>query len=450
MLLWIRKILARLDLKPVTFNPPLLLSGLLAALILIGMVLLKLPVSTVRPISWLDALFLSTSASTVTGLTLFDVPATFSLFGQIVLMVLIQVGGIGVMSFAVFFFVLMGKKISIRQRQLMQEALGSPSIGGVIRLVSWLFTFSFVIELVGAFFLAFRFIPDYGWGRGIYYSIFHSISGFNQAGFSLFPGSMAQYVGDPIVNLTLTMLITLGGIGFTVLADLLSTRRFRKLQLHSQVMLVGTVIINVGAVLAIFLIEAGNPRTLGALSGWDKAWAAFFQGIAPRTAGFSTFDPAGLSQAALLLTMLMMFIGAGSTSTSGGIKLTTFMIVVAEVATFLRGRREVVLNKRTIKHQVIVRAVSIISISVAVVFLALFLLCLSEDLPFMMILFEVISAFGTAGLSIGATSELSVFGQIVIMCVMFFGKVGPLTLAFSVTRRSKVDIRYPDGEIYTG
>lgn len=447
---WIQNILRRLDLKPVTLNPPLLLSGLLFILIVIGTLLLKLPFATVRPISWMDALFLSTSASTVTGLSPFDTGTTFTFFGQIILMLLIQVGGIGVMSFAVFFFILMGKKVSIRQRQLMQEALGSPSIGGVIRLVSWLFTFSFVIELFGAFFLAFRFVPDYGLGKGIYYSIFHSISGFNQAGFSLFPRSMAQYVGDPIINLTLAMLITLGGVGFTVLADLLSTRRFRRLQLHSQVMLAGTVVINIVAVLAVLLIEYGNPHSLGMLNGWDKAWAAFFQGISPRTAGFSTVDPAGLSQATILLTMLMMFIGAGSTSTSGGIKLTTFMIVIAQVATFLHGRREVVLNKRTIKNQVIVRAVAIISISVLVILFALFLLCLSENQPFLTILFEVVSAFGTAGLSLGATPLLSDFGQVVIMCVMFFGKVGPLTLAFSVTRRLKVDIRYPDGEIYTG
>ncbi|SFG96467.1 trk system potassium uptake protein TrkH [Sporolactobacillus nakayamae] len=445
-----KKILSALDLKPFRFSPPLFLSILLFIIIVIGTLLLKLPISTVHPISWLDALFLSTSASTVTGLSPFETGQTFTFFGQIVLMLLIQVGGIGVMAFAVFFVILLGKKVSIRQRQLMQEALNVPSIGGVIRLVSWILIFSFVIELIGTFFLAFRFVPEFGWGKGLYYGLFHSISGFNQAGFSLFPGSMSQYIGDPIVNLTMIMMITLGGIGFTVLAELLSTHRYHKLSLHAQVMITGTLIINVIGVLAIFIIEYANPHTLGPLSIGNKFWAAFFQGISPRTAGLTTIDPAGLSQASLLLTMLMMFIGAGSTSTSGGIKLTTFMIIIAQVFTFLKGRREVVINKRTVNHQVIVRAVSIISISVIVVLLAVFLLCLSENQPFVVILFEVISAFGTAGESIGATAHLSAFGKIVIMCVMFFGKVGPLTLAFSVTKRSHVDIRYPDGEIYTG
>ncbi|MCO7177106.1 TrkH family potassium uptake protein [Sporolactobacillus kofuensis] len=445
-----KKILSALDVKPFTFSPPLFLSILLVVIIAIGTLLLKLPISTVHPISWLDALFLSTSASTVTGLSPFETGETFTFFGQVVLMLLIQIGGIGVMSFAVFFVILLGKKISIRQRQLMQEALNVPSIGGVIRLVSWILIFSFAIELIGAFFLAFRFVPEFGWGKGLFYGLFHSISGFNQAGFSLFPGSMHHYLGDPIVNLTMVTMITLGGIGFTVLAELLSTHRFRKLSLHTQVMVVGTLVINVLAVLAIFLLEYRNPNSLGPLSLGDKFWAAFFQGISPRTAGLTTIDPAGLSQASLLLTMLMMFIGAGSTSTSGGIKLTTFMIVIAQVFTFLKGRREVVINKRAVNHQVIVRAVSIISISIIVILIALFLLCISENQPFEVILFEVISAFGTAGESIGATAHLTPFGKVVIMGVMFFGKVGPLTLAFSVTRRSHVDIRYPDGEIYTG
>ncbi|MCI1857402.1 MAG: TrkH family potassium uptake protein [Sporolactobacillus sp.] len=446
----LKKLLEKLNVNSITFNPPFLLSCMLFVLIAIGTCLLKLPIATTRPISWPEALFISTSASTITGLTPFEIARTFTLFGQIILLILIQVGSVGVMSFAILFFILMGKRVSIRQRQLMQEALGTPSIGGVIRLVSWLLSFSFIVELFGTFFFALRFVPDYGWGRGLYYSIFHSISGFNQAGFSLFRGSMAAYVGDPIVNLTLALLITLGGIGFTVIADLLSTRRFRQLQLHSQIMLIGTVVIDAAAIVIIFLIEHNNPQTLGMLSHGDQVWAAFFQGISPRTAGFTTVNPSGLNQATLLFIILLMFIGAGSTSTGGGIKLTTFMIVIAQVATFLHGRREVVLNKRTIKRHVIVRAVSIITISVLVILLALFLLCLSEKLPFLTILFEVVSAFGTVGLSIGATAQLSVFGQFVIMGVMFFGKVGPLTLAFSVARRSKANIRYPDGEIYTG
>lgn len=447
---FLKKTLKKLDLRPFTFNPPLLLSVMLLVIIMVGTLLLKLPFAAEHPISWMEALFFSTSASTVTGLTPSDPGETFTFFGEIVLLLLIQVGGIGVMSFAVFFVILLGRKITIKQRQLMQEALNQPSIGGVIRLVSWIFSFSFVIECIGAFFLACRFVPDYGWGMGIYYSIFHSVSGFNQAGFSLFHNSMSAYVGDPIVNLTLIMLITLGGIGFTVLSDLISSKHVRDLTLHSKVMLIGTLVVNIAAFFIIFSIEFGNSESLGSLSGSEKIWASLFQSVSPHSAGLTTVDPVGLTDATLLLTMVMMFIGAGSTSTSGGIKLTTFMIIIAEVISFLKGKKDVVLLKRTINHPVIVRAVSITSISVLVIFIALFLLCITEDMSFLMILFEVVSAFGTAGESIGATADLSGLGQVIIMCVMFFGKVGPLTLAFSVARPSRVDIHYPDGEIYTG
>ncbi|RYM05495.1 Ktr system potassium transporter B [Sporolactobacillus sp. THM7-7] len=446
----LKRILNKFDIKPFTFNPPLLLALLLFFLIILGTLLLKLPFSTERPISWTDAFFFSTSASTVTGLAPFDMNETFTLFGEIVLMVLIQVGGIGVMSFAVFFIILLGKRISMKQRQLMQEALNQPSIGGVIRLVLWLFGFSISIELVGCVFLAARFVPEFGWIKGLYYSLFHAISAFNQAGFTMFPDSLGSYVGDPIINLTITLLITLGGIGFSVLADLWSSRRFSDLALHSKVMLVGTLIIDTVAISAIFLIECSNPHTLGPLPLGDKILAAWFQGISPRTAGFSTVDTGELSHATLLLSMALMFIGGGSTSTSGGIKLSTFILIVAEVIAFLKGKKEVVLMKRTISQQIIARAMAITFISVFVVFLALLLLSLTEDLPFLDLTHEVVSAFGTAGASTGVTSHLTDFGKFVIICVMFFGKIGPLTLAFSFARRSPANIRYPDGEIYTG
>ncbi|RYM05565.1 Ktr system potassium transporter B [Sporolactobacillus sp. THM7-7] len=441
---------AFLDIKPFTFNPPLFLALLFLGFVVGGGLLLKLPIALEHPISWIDAFFVATSAATVTGLSPADPGTTFTYFGKTVIMVLIQVGGLGVMSFAVLFVILLGRKVSIRQRQLMQEALNQPSIGGVIRLVFWLFAFSLMIECFAAAVLAFRMVPLFGWGKGLFYSIFHAVSAFNNAGFALFPDNLIRFVGDPVINLTITLLIISGGFGFTVLADLFTRRRFRKLSLHSRIMIVGTVIVNVFAIFAIYLIEYHNPATLGALSGGDKIWAAYFQGITPRTAGFNTIDYGGMTTAGLLLTIFLMFIGAGSTSTGGGIKLTTFIVILAEVAAFLKGKKEVEIARRTISGRVIARAMAIVTVSMLLMMISLFLLSLTEKAPFIDIVFEAFSAFGTVGLTVGLTSHLSIFGKLIIMCLMFFGKVGPLTLAFSFSKRTLANIRYPDEDILTG
>lgn len=436
--------------RPLTLNPQLLLVLVFLGFVLVGGLLLKLPIATEKPISWIDAFFIAVSASTVTGLAPVDPGTTFSTFGETVIMLLIQVGGLGVMTFAVFFVILLGRKISIRQRQLMQEALNQPSIGGVIRLVLWLLGISIAIEAIAACFLAFRMVPEFGWGTGLFYSVFHAVSAFNNAGFALFPNNLIGFVGDPLVNLTITMLIMTGGIGFTVLADLFSGHRFKKMSLHSRTMIAGTIAVNVFAIAAILLLEWRNPETLGALSFTDKLWAGYFQGITPRTAGFNTIDYGGMTTAGILLTVFLMFVGAGSTSTGGGIKLTTFIVLLADVLSFLKGQKEVEMGRRTIERHVIARATAIVLLSLLLIGVALFLLSLSEQASLEQILFEVVSAFGTVGLTMGLTADLSAFGKLVIMCVMFFGKLGPLTIAFSLSRRSHAPIRYPNEDVLTG
>ncbi|MGM0879310.1 MAG: potassium transporter TrkG, partial [Bacillota bacterium] len=223
------------------------------------------PAASTEPISWLDALFTATSAMTVTGLVVVDTGTAYTLFGELVIVGLIQVGGLGIMSFAVLIYIMLGKKIGMKERILIQQALNQTSLGGVINLVRNLFIFSFTIEFIAMFLLSFRWVPEFGWSKGIYFSFFHSISAFNNAGFGLLPDSLMQYVGDPIINIVISFLFIIGGIGFTVLVDIKHKRSFKKLSLHTKLMLVGSFVINIIAMLFIFFVEYSNPKTLGGL-----------------------------------------------------------------------------------------------------------------------------------------------------------------------------------------
>jgi trk system potassium uptake protein len=439
-----------MKLRSIRLNPHQLLILVFSIFIILGTLLLKLPFSTTHSISWVDAFFTATSAMTVTGLVVMDTAETYTLFGEIVIMSLIQLGGLGIMSFALLIFMMLGKKIGLKERLLIQQALNQTSLGGIVKLVKNLFIFSFFIEFIAMVFLAFRWVPEFGWGKGIYYSIFHAISAFNNAGFALWPDGLMRYAGDPIINIGITFLFIIGGIGFSVLSDLWYKKSFRKLSLHSKLMIVGTLIINLFAMFFIFVLEYSNPNTLAPLSTGDKIWASYFQAVTPRTAGFNTIDIGSLNESTISLFLLLMFVGAGSASTGGGIKLTTFVVIILSVITFLKGKRELVVGRRSIADSFIFKSLAISTISLVFVFAAVFILNITENAPFLMILFEVISAFGTVGLSMGLTGDLSVIGKIVIIIVMFAGKLGPLTLAFSLARPEKAKIRYPNEDILTG
>ncbi|MBP3949857.1 TrkH family potassium uptake protein [Bacillus suaedae] len=436
--------------KQIQMSPPQILAISFLTAILLGTVLLMLPFSTTEPISWVDALFTATSATTVTGLAVVDTGTIFTIFGQIVILILIQIGGLGLMTFAVLIIVVLGKKIGLKERILMQEALNQTSIGGVIRLVKILFIFAFSIEAIAVILLAIRWVPEYGWGYGIYTSIFHAVSSFNNAGFSLWPDNLMRYVGDPVVNIVISLLFILGGIGFTVLSDLWRTKYFHQLSLHTKLMLIGTFVINTVAMLVIFSLEYSNPSTLGALNFHDKLWASYFQAVTTRTAGFNSLDIGSMTDGSIVFMLLLMFIGAGSASTGSGIKLTTFIVIVMAVITFLKGRNETVIFNRTIKNQIIIRSLAIVIMSLMVIFLTIFALSITENAPFLMIIFEVFSAFGTVGLSMGLTADLTSLGKEIIIVLMFIGRIGPLTLAFSLAKTQKSSIRYPDGEVFTG
>ncbi|MCR8847834.1 TrkH family potassium uptake protein [Rossellomorea sp. SC111] len=437
--------------KVIRLSPPQLLVVTFLFFIILGMGLLKLPFATTDQISWLDALFTTTSAMTVTGLAVVDTGGAFTLFGEVVVMSLIQIGGLGIMSFAVLIFMMLGKKIGFKERLLLQQALNQTSVGGVIKLVKYLFIFSFIVEGFAVLLLATEWVPEFGWKKGLYVSVFHSISAFNNAGFSLFSDSLMGYVGSPIINLTISFLFILGGIGFTVLVDLWRSKTIRQLSLHTKIMVIGTFLINVIAFMMIFVLEFNNPNTLAQMPLPDKIFASYFQAVTPRTAGFNSLDYGSMERSTLLFTILLMFIGAGSASTGGGIKLTTFVVISLSMIAFLKEKKDIRIFRRTIDQAHIFKALALSMISVLLVFTALFFLEMTEhDVSFLSLVFEVVSAFGTVGLSMGITGSLSVLGKWVIIIVMFTGKLGPLTLAFSLSRPDKEKIRYPKEDILTG
>ncbi|HYK71509.1 MAG TPA: TrkH family potassium uptake protein [Pseudoneobacillus sp.] len=436
--------------RNINLTPSQLLTLTFLFFIIIGTCFLKMPISTTTAISWIDAAFISVSAMTVTGLATVDPGTTFTLFGQIVIMVLIQLGGLGIMSFAVLIFIMLGKKIGIKHRLIMQQALNQINIGGVIKLVRNLFLFSLTIELIAMVLLALRWIPEFGWKRGLFYSLFHSVSAFNNAGFALWPDNLIRYSGDPIINIVISFLFILGGLGFTVLADLKDKGTFSKLSLHSKMMIIGTLVINAFAMFFVFVLEYSNPKTLGNLSLFDKLWTSYFQAVSPRTAGFNTLDIASLHESTIFLIIILMFIGAGSASTGGGIKLTTFIVICLSTVSFIRGRYDIRLFRKNIPSIYISKVLAIAMISVVTVVASLFVLNIIEKLPFLTLLFEVVSAFGTVGLSMGITASLSILGKFVIIFVMFVGKLGPLTLAFLMAKPHKPHFKYPDEDILTG
>ncbi|XQY91333.1 TrkH family potassium uptake protein [Metabacillus sp. HB246100] len=435
----------------VNLNPSQLLVVIFVISISIGTFLLKLPFATYDSIKWVDALFISTSAMTVTGLATVDPGTTFTLFGQMIIAFLIQVGGLGIMSFAVLIFLVLGKKIGLKERLLIQHALNQTSVGGVIKLVKYLFLFSITIELMAMLFLSIRWVPQFGWSKGLFYSFFHSISAFNNAGFALWPDNLMQFVGDPLVNIVISVLFIIGGIGFVVLVDIWQKRSFKKLSLHTKLMIVGTFMMNLIAMVFLFCVEYHNPYTLGGLTFGEKLWASYFQAVSPRTAGFNTLDISQLDETSLFFIMILMFIGAGSGSTGGGIKLTTALVITLATISFLRGKNEVVVAKRTIPSSTIGKTLAITMTSILFVILGILLLNITENqTPFLDLMFEVVSAFGTAGLSTGVTAGLTAIGKQMIIFTMFIGKLGPLTLMFSLATKSKDKIRYPQEEILTG
>ncbi|KEF40229.1 potassium uptake protein, TrkH family [Schinkia azotoformans MEV2011] len=437
-------------------DPPKILVLGFAIIILIGATLLTLPIATEdgQGLSFLNALFTATSATCVTGLIVVDTGDTFSMFGELVILSLIQVGGLGFMTFATLLFILLGKKISFKERLLLKEAFNNITFAGMVRLVKRILIFTAIIEFVGGSILAIRFSFDMPAAKAIYYGFFHSISNFNNAGFDLMGEfrSLTPYVDDPTVVLTVCSLITLGGLGFVVLNELFEYRQTRQLSVHTKAVLTTTLILTIGATVLIFLFEYGNNKTIGPLSVAGKSLGALFHAVTPRTAGANTLPMADLTHSTLFLTIILMYIGAGSGSTAGGIKITTFAVLMATVWSQFKGKEDVVLFKRRIVMETILKAFTVATSGALIVMIVTILLSITEKgHVFLMYLFEAASAFGTVGLSMGLTPELSPIGRLLIILTMFTGRLGPLTLAYAITKRQKQEAyHHPKGNIMIG
>ncbi|OMD40819.1 MULTISPECIES: TrkH family potassium uptake protein [Paenibacillus] len=426
-----------------------------ASIILIGALLLMLPISSTsgNAVSFIDALFTSTSATCVTGLVVLDTGTTFTFFGKTVIMLLIQVGGLGFMTMATLFAMMMKRKISLRDRLILQEAMNQGSMEGIVRLIRRVLIYSLVIEGCAAVLLSIRWAFDMPLGKAIYFGIFHAVSMFNNAGFDIFGDfrSLTDYVYDPLVNIVVMFLIVSGGIGFIVMSDLVEFRVKRKLSLHSKVVLSTTAGLIVIGALVIFIFEFTNQRTLGNLNFGGKILSAFFQSVSPRTAGANTVDIAGLRQASQFFMVILMFIGASPGSTGGGIKTTTFTIMIGAVIAMLRGREDVVLFRYRLAQERIYKALTLTLLALLLILSVSMVLSTTEDSNFLAILFETTSAFATVGLTMGLTPELSIIGKILICLTMFAGRLGPLTLVYALgPKQGKPLYKHPEGKIIIG
>ncbi|WP_040607036.1 TrkH family potassium uptake protein [Oceanicola sp. S124] len=441
----------RLSRELAGMPPPLVLAALYAVLILAGALLLLLPISHRVPISWSDALFTSTSAVTVTGLVVLDTGADLTFFGQAVLAFLIQMGGLGLMTFAVLILGALGLPVGITGQIYLRDDLNQNSVNQLSRLVVTILKVVFFCELTGALLLGLTFIPRFGFWRGSWEALFHSISAFNNAGFSTFPDGLVSLATDPVVNLVIPALFIVGGIGYVVLHDIFTKPSWRAWSLHTKIMLTGTAVLIPWSVGMFALLEWHNPGTLAQFdSVLARLTVSWFQGVTTRTAGFNTTDIGAMHDSTSLMFISLMLIGGGPASTAGGIKVTTFVVMIFATVAFFRRQQQLHAFGRSIGLEQVLKVMALTAISVILVFAGVFLLAATHDGHFLDISFEVASAFGTVGLSRGYTSELSEFGRLVIIVIMFLGRVGPLTLGFFLATRTVPRVRYPEGNIYLG
>ena len=427
-----------------------------ACMILVGSILLSLPIASRsgEQIPFLNALFTSASATCVTGLTVYDTWTRFTGFGQVVILLLIQIGGLGFMTVAILFSLAVGRRIGLRERSLLAEAVSSMQLGGVVRLVRRTLIGTAIFEGAGAAILAIRFIPLFGLGRGIWFAVFHSVSAFCNAGFDLMgiqkpSASLMYFLNDPLVVFTIAALIIVGGIGFVVWNDLIESHfRLRKLKLHTRAVLISTLTLIVAGTLLFLLLERNG--VLAGMSAGGRFLAAFFQSVTPRTAGFNTVDIASLSDGGKLVTMLLMFIGAAPGGTGGGVKVTTLVVVAAAVNASLRNREDISIWHFRLDAETLRRAFCGMAVYAALTLGGILVLCI-QGIPLADSAFECLSAIGTVGLSTGITESLPPLSRVVMILLMYAGRVGSLTVFLAVSRSNRSGkIRNPVGKIIVG
>ncbi|WP_265446997.1 TrkH family potassium uptake protein [Acetivibrio straminisolvens] len=427
------------------------------AIILIGTVLLALPIASRdgNSAGLFTALFTSTSATCVTGMLVVDTYQQWSLFGQLVILLLFQIGALGFVTFATFFSVLIKRKVSLKEMVLAQESLNHFSFEDVLKLVKNVVLFTFSVELAGALILSIRFIPMFGL-KGIYMSIFHSVSAFCNSGFDIMGqresfSSLTTFNQDPIILNTLSSLIIFGGLGFIVWKDLVDYKKNKFFLLHTKVVLIATAILLLLGALLFFAFEFNNPATLGPLSLPSKINAAFFHSTTSRSAGFNNVPINQIRETSKLITIILMFIGAAPGSTGGGVKITTFAVMIATIISQAKGSSDTIILKKRISQKIVYRSLSIIGLCAMLVVSITIAILFFEDKPLIDVLFEVTSAFSTVGMTTIGTFNMSVPSQFLLLITMFLGRVGPLSFAIALaTKNYKKDLVYPEGKIMVG
>jgi len=416
-----------------------------------------MPIASIKghSIGFVNALFTATSAVCVTGLVVVDTANHWTYFGQMVIISLIQIGGLGFMTISTLLALIVGRRITLKERIVMQEALNLDELEGLVRLTKSIIITTFIIEAIGAMAFSAVFVPEYGVKKGLVMGLFHSISAFCNAGFDLIGDfkSFSPYVNNITINVTSMLLIIIGGLGFTVWMDVYHNRSFNRLALHSKVVLSITgFLISVGA-LFLFMIERNNPATMGDLSISGKILSSMFHSVSPRTAGFNTIDNAAFTSSSKFLTIILMFIGGSPGSTAGGIKTATAGILFFTVISVITGREDAEAFEKRISKTLVYRAFALAVISLLLVISVTMVLSISENADFLTLLFESTSAFATVGLSLNYSPNLSFIGKLIISATMFAGRVGPLTLIVALaqrTQKNKSNLKYPEDKISVG
>ncbi|WP_286169683.1 TrkH family potassium uptake protein [Halocella sp. SP3-1] len=417
----------------------------------IGTFFLLLPISTVEGevTSFIDALFTATSATAVTGLITLNTMEHWTRFGQTVIMLLIQIGGFGFMTSTTLLFLIFGKRVSLRERLIIMEDLNYNKISGAISLSKYIIILTFTTEALGALLLFLYFKKIMPSARAVYFAVFHAISAFNNAGFDLFGNSLLDFVNIPYINIVITFLFIIGGIGFIVIDEVFS-KGLKNLSLHSRLVLNTSLILIILGTFSFFFLEYTNPATIGNLSLKGKLLGSYFQGVTPRTAGFNTIPIERLRDVTLFIIILFMFIGASPGSTGGGVKTTTIVTLLIVIYNMSVGKEDIEAFGRRFRDKDIYKALTVVVISLLLITVVTIVLSSTEKFSFIQIIFEVFSAFGTVGLSTGITARLSNIGKLFIIFTMFVGRVGPVTLAVALGRREYKKIRYPAEDILIG
>ena len=437
-------------------DPPRVILLSYTGLILAGTLLFELLPATKEPVGWVDALFTVASAVTVTGLTVLDTGKDLTFLGQVLVLLLIQIGGLGYMTLTTFFLITLGRRIGLRERMILSEALNYPGIYGLIRFLRRVVVFAFIAELLGFLLLLPHFIADMPLGEAIFTSLFHSVSAFNNAGFSTFSNSFEDFRGDVLFNLVICLLVVSGGLGFFVINEiyLYIRGRLRRLSTHTKLVLTATALLTLGGWFSLILTELFHYGGIWSLSWKERLLSTLFLSVSSRTAGFSTVDLGSLSESSLFLLILLMFVGASPGGTGGGIKTTTLAVVLLSILSYVRGLPEVVVFRRSVSQSQIHRAMVVITLSFTYVAFVNLLIDRIEEKDFLATAFEVISAFSTTGLSLGSgkglsfSAEFSPAGKLLIALTMLVGRVGILSFAIAMIGREREPrVRHPEARL---